>query len=267
MRTPEEVDPAKIMMAGDWHGNGAWAQKCIHHARKQHCDVIVHAGDFGWWRDDILDTHNYLRHVQRQLVACGITLYWVDGNHEDHDKIQEWLDATDGQPWSDKRYPNIVHLPRGFRWQWWGQTWLAMGGAHSVDRLQRTPGKSWWDGEHITEAQIDRAIMGGPADVMVCHDCPDGVQIPGIHADEKLNAEQSFWPLSEIIASNVNRMKLRRVCDIARPKVLWHGHYHVRYDNLLRYGDGEATLILGLADDGSYDLERNTLLLHKRDEQ
>lgn len=255
-------EPTKIMLAGDWHGNGQWAQKCIHHARKQDADTIVHVGDFGWWVEG-LDTHKYLRHVQRALLECGITLYWVDGNHEDHDKIEEWLDATGGAPWSDKRYPNIVHLPRGFRWQWWDQTWLAMGGAHSVDRLHRTPGKSWWDAEHITEAQIDRAVMGGEADIMICHDCPHGVDIPGIHADEKLDAAKSSWPVSEIAAANVHRKKLARVVKYVRPQFLFHGHYHVHYANLLRHDDGFVTKVVGLADDGGYNLGENTMFLHR----
>ncbi len=252
--------PTKIMLAGDWHGNGTWAQRIIQHARKMDVDTIVHCGDFGWWVDND-DTNRYLRFLQSNLDECGIRLYWVDGNHEDHDRIAGWLDATDNQPWSDRRYPNIVHLPRGYRWEWWGKTWLAMGGAHSVDRPHRTPGKSWWEGEHITEEQIARAFVGGSADVMITHDCPFGVSIPGIHADEKLDAAKSFWPLAEIVASNDNRKKLARVVNAAKPKLLVHGHYHVRY-SALHIGDGFLTQIEGLDCDGS-SLEDNTILMSK----
>jgi hypothetical protein len=185
----------------------------------------------------------------------------VDGNHEDHDRIAEWLDATDNQPWFDKRYPNITHLPRGYRWQWWGKTWLAMGGAHSVDRLHRTPGKSWWEGEHITEDQITKAITGGPVDVMITHDCPFGINIPGIHTDEKLDAEKSFWPLSEIALANDHRKKLARVVDAVRPSLLVHGHYHVRY-SALRRGEDFLMQVEGLDCDGS-SLEDNTILMSK----
>lgn len=258
-------DPAKIMLAGDWHGNPRWGAACIRHAAEQGVDTIVHCGDFGWWVECI-DTHKFLRHLQQALAETGITLYWVDGNHEDHDKINEWLEATDNQPWSDRRYPNIVHLPRGFRWEWWGQTWLALGGAHSVDRLNRTPGKSWWDAEHITEEQAARAIAGGKVDVMVTHDCPWGVDIPGI-CKNGVDLNPSAWPASEIASSNLHRKVLRRVCDAVRPSFLFHGHYHIHYAGLLRYDDDEVTQIVGLADDGCYDLPRNTLLLHKRETQ
>lgn len=256
----DDLDPARIMMAGDWHGNHNWGVHCIRHARKQGVDVIVHTGDFGWWTDP----HHYLATLQKVLAELRITIVWVDGNHENHDKIDEWLDATDGQPWSDKRYPNIIHLPRGFRWQWWGETWLALGGAHSVDRLQRLPGRSWWDREHISDAEIERAITGGPVDVMVTHDCPFGVEIPGINSDDdEEDSRRSGWPLSEIRASNEHRKKVREVCDVVRPKFLFHGHYHRYYANLLRYGDGEVTKVVGL-DCDSTTLEGNTILLHRR---
>lgn len=250
------------MLAGDWHGNGQWAQGAIHHARKMGADVIVHAGDFGFWTS-CLDTEKYLRFVQRNLVECGITLYWVDGNHEDHERIQEWLDAVENQPWCDKRYPNIIHLPRGFRWQWWGKDWLAMGGAHSVDRHLRTEGESWWPGEHITEEQVENAIAGGKADIMITHDCPDGSEIPGIHADEKIDAEKGFWPLDQIKAANAHRKKLARVVNAVQPALLLHGHYHVRYN---RYRAASSTMVIGLAEDGS-SLDANTLFLHRREEQ
>lgn len=263
MGTSMLPEPSRIMLAGDWHGNTLWAIQCIRHAHEQGCDVIVHLGDFGWWIDCI-DTHKFLRHVQKTLTECGITLYWVDGNHEFHPGIDEWVDATGGSPWSDKRYPNIVHLPRGFRWEWWGQTWLALGGAHSVDRHLRTEGRSWWSREHISEDEIARAISGGGVDVMVTHDCPTGVAIPGILDDPQLDSLNSGWPVDQLRAAVAHRKKLRRVCDEVRPQFLFHGHYHRRYVGVLRYPDGTTTKVVGLAEDAT-GLQVNTMLLHRRD--
>jgi hypothetical protein len=252
---PANNVPDRVMMAGDWHGNGSWAQKAIWHGKKAGATVVVHVGDFGYWVDS-LDTTKYLRHVQRALDETGMVLYWVDGNHEAHDRIKEWLDAVDNQPWADKRYPRIVHLPRGFRWEWHDKTWMSLGGAHSVDRLTRTEGKSWWDGEHITDAEAEYASRPGEVHVMVCHDCPDGVDIPGIHADEKLDAALSFWPFSEIVLANAHRKKLGRVVDVVRPNVLYHGHYHVKYRGVWR----NVMPVIGLDMDAT-TLDRNTMIL------
>lgn len=256
-------EPQSILFAGDWHGNGPWAQKVIHHARKQGADTIVQLGDFGLWVQNEY-TDKYLRHLQRNLTECNITLYWVDGNHEDHSRIVEQLAMTGDQPWSFKRCPNIVHLPRGHRWRWWGREWLAMGGAHSVDRLARTRGRSWWDEEHISDEQFWRAINGGRADIMLCHDCPAGVAIPGIGEDPELDALNSPFPLSELRLANQHRQKLRQICDVVQPDILLHGHYHVRYRNLLAYPHAEPTLVEGLAHDGSHSLTDNTMLLERQ---
>ncbi|MBB5167134.1 metallophosphoesterase [Mycobacterium sp. AZCC_0083] len=257
-------EPTKILVAGDWHGNGAWGQKVIHHARKSGADTIIHVGDFGWWSVLDRDTWKYLRFLQENLQECGVTLHWVDGNHENHDDLEEWVDAFDHQPWSAPNYPNIIHMPRGHRWEWWGQTWMSLGGAHSVDRLQRTPGKSWWDGEHISDADVARAIGDGShVDVMVTHDCPYGVAIPGIHADDKLDAARSGWPLSEIEASTVNRKQLQKVVDVVRPAVLFHGHYHNRYNSLYT-GPAHVTQIIGMDMDAT-TLDRNTMLVIRKD--
>lgn len=257
------VEPSTVAFAGDWHGNGRWAQEAIRHAAKLGADAIVHLGDFGWWVEGA-QTHQYLECVARTLAEFGLPLYWVDGNHEDHGRIAGALEVSGGQPWSDERYPNIVHLPRGFRWDWHGKTWLAMGGAHSVDRVARIPGKSWWDAEHISDEEIDRAIGGGRVDILVSHDCPGGVPIPGIGDDDVdpyVEGTAKGFPPSEIIAAREHRDRLRRVCDAVRPWVIFHGHYHWMYRDVLRYPDGGLTAVFGLADDSSRSLSGNVRIV------
>lgn len=253
--------PDKVMMAGDWHGNGAWAQKAIWHGHKAGANAVVHVGDFGFWLD-IHDTTKYLRVVHRTLVETDMMLYWVDGNHEDHARIQQIQNMNGSfgyKAWSLPEYPRIIHAPRGFRWEWHDKTWMAVGGAHSVDRLMRTEGKSWWDAEHLTEEQIEFASRPGEVHVVVSHDCPYGVDIPGIHADEKLDAAKSEWPASEIAAANIHRKKLKRIVDAVKPKVLYHGHYHVKYDGIYDF-DGVRFPVRGLAEDAT-TLEDNTIIL------
>nr|WP_255525522.1 metallophosphoesterase [Mycolicibacterium sp. BK634] len=250
------------MVAGDWHDNANWGRSIIRHAILQGVDAIVHCGDFGWWREG-LPTHHYLSTISAELVEAGVQLYWVDGNHEDHDRINEWLDATGGQPWSDKRYPNITHLPRGFRWVWWGQTWLALGGAHSVDRLGRKPGIDWWDAEHITDEQMARAMDGGHADVMITHDCPAGVSIPGI-PDDPADDHRGYWPMSELIASRDHRERLAVVVDYVKPHLLIGGHYHLRHAGLRRSPDGWVTQV-HILDCDATSLADNTLIMTRNE--
>jgi hypothetical protein len=127
--------------------------------------------------------------------------------------------------------------------------WLALGGAHSVDRPWREPGVSWWREETVTDADVDRAVTGGPADVLICHDCPAGVPIPGLEESAHL------WPAEELVAANAHRARVRTVVDAVRPRAIWHGHFHRRYAAAADLGYGPVT-VNGLDCDGS-TLDRN----------
>jgi hypothetical protein len=156
-----------VALAGDWHGNIPWAMRMVAAAHDAGVRVIVQLGDFGYWRDDP-STRKYLRRLERLLGELDMTLYWVDGNHEDHVRLLKHpLAADETRPISD----HVVHPPRGFRWTWRDgdgidRTWLALGGAVSMDRVYRTPGRSWWPEEEITPTDVSVAIAGGLVDVL-----------------------------------------------------------------------------------------------------
>ncbi|WP_100513995.1 metallophosphoesterase family protein [Mycobacteroides abscessus] len=240
--------PSRVLIAGDWHGNGHWATGVIAYAHTRRCDVIIHLGDFGFARD-IPDTRAYLDEVQQALEDTDLRLLWVDGNHEDHDR----LNALDIDPISGLRFitSRIAHLPRGFRWSWHGQTWLALGGAHSIDRLQLKEGVSWWPTERLSLTDVNQAIAGGPADIMVCHDCPDRVGLPRLRGQ---------WPTKDLAMSNENRRLLGTVVDAVQPKWLFHGHFHRRYDGDRVSGDGWRTSIVGLSQDAT-SAQDNTIVI------
>jgi hypothetical protein len=95
---------------------------------------------------------------------------------------------------------------------------------------------SWWREETVTEAEINRAVAGGPTDVMVAHDCPAGVEIPGL-------AETAhMWPAEEIVAAEAHRRRLRSVVDLVRPSTVWHGHFHRRYSATTNLGYGPVSV-------------------------
>jgi predicted phosphodiesterase len=204
--------PVHIAFAGDWHGNTLYARAAVRYAAEQGADVILHLGDFGYTFEE-----DYLNSVSDVLTDHRINLLFVDGNHEDH----WWLNR---QPLYHGLRPlrhNIWHLPRGFRWEWNDVRFLALGGAHSVDRQSRRDGVSWWESETINSARAELTSREGPTDVMLSHDCPAGVDVPGLN--------DSQWPPEEIRAAEDHRQLLRSVVDVVQPAWLWHGHYHTRY--------------------------------------
>uniref|UniRef100_UPI003F658D44 metallophosphatase n=1 Tax=Rhodococcus opacus TaxID=37919 RepID=UPI003F658D44 len=226
--------PHRVALAGDWHANTDYGVMAIAHARKRNADVITHLGDFGFnFTDDYLDA------LDHALATHDLILGFVDGNHENFDWLLTQPVAADGLRYLRDR---VVHLPRGFRWQWDRTRCLAVGGAHSIDSFLRTPNRTWWSQEEITTDQAQSIRAGGHADAMFCHDCPAGVTVPG------LERERFGFPPEAVEASERGRRTLRGIVDIVQPTRLWHGHFHYRYQSVLD-GAGYRTVIDGLGRD------------------
>ncbi len=241
------AQPQRVALAGDWHGNLIWGTLGIQHARELGADVIVHTGDFGY-----RFSSDFLTGITAALDVMGMHLLFVDGNHENHDWLLGLPIGDDGLRRITHR---IWHLPRGFRWEWDGIRFLALGGAHSVDRPFRQPGVSWWPQETIGRGDVARAVAGGHADVLISHDVPAGPIIPGI--DDR--SEPAPFPPLEIIRANEHRQVLRGVVDQVRPSQVWHGHYHVRYDTVADLGYGPV-IVNGLDCDGT-SLDKNVVVV------
>ncbi len=243
-------EPERPLLAGDWHGNAGYATRVIRHAAEEGCDTIVQLGDFGVWPGG----GAYLRDIDRTLSECGVSLAFVPGNHEWWPELplkgRGYHPATIGDT-------NIVMLPIGYRWEWWGQTWMALGGAASVDRLRRTPGESWWPEELLTDEDVEYASRPGDVDVIVSHDCPYGVDIPKIGIGEPSGNE---WPIATLLESRDHRKKVRRAVDAVKPSMLIHGHFHLSYWSGLDLTDGSRVTVRGLDCDGS-PLRSHTMMI------
>lgn len=236
-------EPERVLAVGDLHGNAHAAQMSLEYARRNGCDAIVQVGDFGLWRNND-DTARYLGTVEREAAELDIDFYWLDGNHEDHTRIDHgWVTAQ-----YTTLYKRIIYLPRGYRWTWWGKRFMAVGGAVSVDKHMRTAGKSWWPEEELTDSQVEYACRddGTPVDVVFSHDCPLGVDIPGVGRDLK-TGNTNGWPYDVLLEAERHRIKMRKIFDATRPKLWTHGHYHVRYQAFLGL---EPTAFVGLGCDG-----------------
>jgi hypothetical protein len=216
-------DPTQVLLAGDWHGNSAWARGVIRRLPELLPDesprIVLHAGDFGIWPGP--KGLAYLRGLGPDLARADAVILFVDGNHEDHHRLAELPDADHGSGYG-RVSDRIFHLRRGHRWTWHGRTWLALGGAVSVDRAVRVEGRSWWPEEEITAEQAGRVIADGPADVMLTHDCPAGV----VH---EFPPPPSLWAREDLTRTDAHRALLQTVVDAVKPGHLFHGHLHRAY--------------------------------------
>ena len=244
------ADPGWVVtLAGDWHGDAGWAGHAAEQAAAIGSRLIVQLGDFGVWPGSTGE--GYLDAVEAECRRHGVTVLFIDGNHEDFDRLARYPVAPCGlRPVR----PSVWHLPRGTRWVWRGRVWLAVGGAVSVDRAMRTPGATWWRQETLKPDEAEAIIAGGPADIMVTHDRPVMAQIalgerPGAwHARGLANG----WAREDLCAADAHSALLQTVVDAAQPTRLFHGHMHDRYDTLVDPASwGGACRVTGLDQQGA----------------
>ena len=106
--------PQRILVAGDWHGDQAWALNVIKRLPEllaaERTRLVLQLGDFGIWPGR--DGQRYLAAVGWALDQVDAQLWFIDGNHEDFTMLDAVADARCG----DGRVgvaPGIFHLPRG----------------------------------------------------------------------------------------------------------------------------------------------------------
>lgn len=234
----------RVLFAGDWHCQVEAATNTFMDADEQGADVILHVGDFGVWPG--MAGVQFADAVAWLAEHYNIPVFFIDGNHEDFDQVLNLPRTRTGVGVLRR---GVYHLPRGFTWEWGGRTFAAFGGAASVDRLLRYPGRDWWPQEMPTEYDLKNLrehVDGLDVDVMVTHDAPTLDPLPP-------GAQQLPMPVKA--EADESRRVVYRAVELADPKLLVHGHYH-RYVNYMvgpvqvmslgKEKDRGATMILDL---------------------
>lgn len=233
---------ARLLVAGDTHGNLGWLTELASLAVEHRCEGIIQLGDFGFWPDPkvlrecsrVTLNEGWLTAVCDALTSQSVWLRVIDGNHDFHPAVLAAY-PPDTEGISVVRDHRLDWATRGARWEWCGVRFGALGGAYSIDRMWREPGVTWWETERITDAQRDR-LGRGPLDVLLTHDAPEGVGWP----------EVDTGGLKDDPSSRANRAQVEKARRATRPAILLHGHYHLRYQTKMSDPD---TRIEGLAAD------------------
>ena len=238
------AEPNRLLVAGDVHGNSGWLEVLFRSAVAHGCNAILQLGDFGFWPHQPGGSR-YLHRVSKYADRSGVVVFWIDGNHENHDALRLLTPSADG-------FVDVArgcrHAPRGLRWTWRGVRFGALGGAFSIDWRDRVPGRSWWPDEVTTAADVER--LGGAAlDVLLTHDAPAGVPLGGVRL-----------PDADQVRTDEVRALLAEAVKATSPRLVLHGHWHRRYSYELTWpaavegGAGwRATQVEGLASDVERD--------------
>lgn len=208
----------RYLFLGDTHGDIDFAGRAADYAA-EHDAEIIQLGDWGFiWKKS-----NQVQALSTELARAGeregkppVVMRFIDGNHDHHPELARLTGGCDtGFPLAS----NVIYQPRGSRYvDEDGTRFLFLGGAPSIDKWARTEGVSWWKEETITEADVERALAGGPCDVLVTHDAPD--YPPGFGP----KGDPAFLRLS---VQSMN--DIARVIRETKPTLHVHGHWHHYY--------------------------------------
>ena len=144
---------SKMFVCGDTHGLNDFKKLSILCKNKQltYDDYIIIAGDAGIaWGN--LTSKQILKYE-----SLTTNILFVDGNHEDYNKLNDYPIETWNGGKIHKISEHIFHLLRGEIFNINDFTFLALGGAESHDKEYRTENETWWADESITDFDISNA--------------------------------------------------------------------------------------------------------------
>jgi predicted phosphodiesterase len=143
-----------IVFIGDLHGE--W--RFFHEAKRRFDHALpitfIQVGDLGYWPEII----------PQWPVDMPWKVYFIDGNHEYMPLLTGHTEVTELQP-------NLFFIPRGTQLTIAGKRIGFMGGAESVDKAWRTPGKNWFPEERVSRGDIEK-LRGASLDLLVTHAPP-----------------------------------------------------------------------------------------------
>jgi hypothetical protein len=210
----------KIFIMGDIHADFGALNRFVN---KKKPNIILQCGDFGWWPHRHLVERISRNHFfdQYAIKLQGSYFYWCDGNHENHDDLQQRVRLAQGAP-IEIPVPGCFYMRRGSILTLPdGRNVLFFGGAMSTDKEGRTEGDSWWAGEVPTREDLEYArtqiaVHGGRLDIVVSHTAPSAFlrQLPA----KEIGQNRLEDPTVEFLDT---------ILEEFRPKQWFFGHFHL----------------------------------------
>ena len=211
----------KIIVAGDIHGMWYYLNNMI---SKELPNIILQVGDFGYWphyhKSTKFDGTGF-EWDQYGIENKNTKIYFCDGNHENHDALEELIDKNNHQnPIQIPNMNNVFYMPRGSVLRVENKNILFIGGAYSIDKINRIPFNSWWPQEQISRKDIERLDeIEKNIDIVISHTLP----------------LQCFKYLDLSIIHEDSPRWLDIVFDKFKPKKWYFGHFHLykkfKHDN------------------------------------
>ncbi len=239
-----------IYITGDIHGEDSITKFSSHHfpigKTLTRDDYVIICGDFGLvWANTAEE-----RYWRKWLEEKPWTTLWIDGNHENFVRLREFPEEDWHGGKVQRITEHVLHLCRGHVFDIGGKSFFAFGGAESHDKSYRVPGKTIWEEELPSPAELARGLAsldraGWQVDYVLSHSLPQSLQSSFFGAEHyRGNCLTAFF--EEIAA----KLQFR---------TWFSGHYHLSqmiaenfcllYHDIIELSDTGFTLVSDQVDD------------------
>lgn len=157
------------------------------------------------------------------------TTLFVDGNHENFDRLKNYPITEKWGGKVQKIYDKVYHLMRGEIYTIEGKKIFTFGGALSHDKMYRREGISWWEDELPSKEECECAMANlksveDTIDIIITHDAPKS--IARRYGYDRVDMSQVYATDKEDITAF-----LEHISHFVNYKQWYCGHYHMDFDD------------------------------------
>lgn len=211
-----------MYLLGDIHGDFNVISYFAQDNANKDPKTLIQVGDFGaGFRKHFLDDMDYLNNI---LSEFNVTLYVIRGNHDDPKFFN-----------GEYNWSNIKLLPDYTVLFIEGRRILFIGGATSIDRLQRIPTVSWWEDEPFN-LDVDKLSTYEDIDMVITHTSPKFAHPIGFNNLVMTYAKMDLKLLNDL-TNEREALSITYQTLIEKNKITkwFYGHFHdteiTRYEN------------------------------------
>jgi hypothetical protein len=213
-----------IYVTGDTHGfefKKLSNKNFIDHKITTKNDYMIICGDFGL----VWNNSKEEKHWRKWLNEKSFTTLFVDGNHENHEKLNQYpVEIWNGGK-IHRIEDSIIHLMRGQVYTINNNKIFTFGGANSVDKEWRKENISWWPQEMPNTSEYEEGLKNleennWEVDYIITHTCASDTV-------DALSRFNHFHPEKDSLTEYFNVIN-----EKVKYKHWYFGHFHKDIDIL-----------------------------------
>lgn len=214
----------RVHITGDLHGE---IERLLSYSKAKPGDVVIISGDFGViWQEK---TDQNLDILQEDAEKKDILYLFIDGNHENFNKLNSYPEIRIFESKAGQIRPRIYHLKRGRYYTINGHHFFCFGGASSIDKHLRRPFLSWWPAEECNYEERREAIktlesIDFKPEFILTHTAPRQILA-------KIKKLGEIYDIEDKTQDFLTELYLKIMIENPNLKTWFFGHFHINYSS------------------------------------